>query len=137
VPDEPTQTPPSRGNEPEYKPARHWSKDKRFREAAKKVVHDEWTQGRAAKWYGVSRQRLNGRVKEYREEVERQRLGALSAELSGTVLDAAVRPLALQETRRVGTFEEFDARYFGQWICPDCGVHHEVPDFHDRMLDRS
>ena len=39
------------------------------------------------------------------------------------------------EDRRVGTFREFNERYFGNEICPDCGVHHETPGFHGEIMD--
>lgn len=42
----------------------------------------------------------------------------------------------LNETRRVPPPGEFVRMYFGNVICPDCGVHHEVPPFHDVMLDK-
>ncbi len=40
------------------------------------------------------------------------------------------------EHRRVPPPGEFIRMYFGGVVCPDCGVHHEVPPFHDLILDR-
>jgi hypothetical protein len=33
------------------------------------------------------------------------------------------------------SFDEFDQRYFGNMVCPDCGVHHPTPKFHREMAD--
>ncbi len=38
------------------------------------------------------------------------------------------------ETRRIMPPGQFVRTYFGDVICPDCGVHHDVPPFHDEIL---
>jgi len=120
--------------EPEYKPARNWSREKRFTEASKRVVHEDWSQARAATYYGVSRPRLNEHVAKYREKLEAQRQGARVPLAKGSEqIAAAIGPLGLNERRRVGTFDEFDRYYFGHWVCPDCEVHHEDPEFHTTL----
>lgn len=40
----------------------------------------------------------------------------------------------MTESRRVPPPHEFVRKYFGGVICPDCGVHHEIPAFHDEIL---
>lgn len=40
----------------------------------------------------------------------------------------------VEERRRIPPPSEFMRTYFGQVICPDCGVHHEVPGFHDEII---
>lgn len=42
----------------------------------------------------------------------------------------------LAEVRRIPPASEFIRTYFGNVICPDCGVHHEVPGFHDEIITR-
>lgn len=116
--------------EPKYAPARQWKRERRFAEAVRKVVNEQWSQARAAEYYGVSRPRLNEHVKRFREAHDQQARLEQAEQLAGTVLAGAVSPLGLNEKRRVGTFEEFDRRYFGHWVCPDCRVHHETPEFH-------
>lgn len=38
------------------------------------------------------------------------------------------------ERTRVPDFEEFDRIYFGNLVCPDCGVHHPTPGFHSEIM---
>ena len=112
--------------DPTFAPAKRWTRERRFAEAVKKVVEDDWSQARAAEYYGVSRPRLNEKVKRHRE----------GEDLAEKVGAAAVSPLGLQERKRVPkTIGEFDDYYFGHWICPDCGVHHPRPGFHDEIWD--
>tara|TARA_B100000029_G_scaffold203765_1_gene201812 strand:+ start:977 stop:2863 length:1887 start_codon:yes stop_codon:yes gene_type:complete len=109
------------------KPHKRWSKQRRFDAAVLRVLDDGWTQVEAAKEYDVSRQHLNKKVKETRLERE-VRVDEAKAKIK-------ISPLGLNEERRVGTFEEFDQRYFGHWICPDCDKHHDMPDFHRDMAE--
>lgn len=105
-----------------------WSRSRRLEAAVLRVLNEDWAQTEAADTYGVSRQSVNKHV-----GVERRKQAELEekqAELALRVTDAAKGPLGLPEERRVGTFEEFDERYFGRWICPDCEVHHPTPEFH-------
>ena len=41
----------------------------------------------------------------------------------------------LTETRRIPPFPDFVRKYFSNLECPDCGRHHELPDFHVQMMD--
>ena len=104
-----------------------WSKQRRFEAAVLRVLDDGWTQTEASKEYEVSRQHLNKKVKIAREERD-ARVDAAKARIN-------ISPLGLDEKRRVGTFEEFDQRYFGHWVCPDCDKHHEMPQFHRDMAE--
>lgn len=111
--------------EPTYKPARNWTRAKRFDEAVKRVVNEQWSQAKAAEYYGVSRPRLNEHVKMWREK-----------QLEQSVTAAAVSPLGLEERKRVPTtIQEFDDHYFSHWVCPDCETHHPRPKFHDEIWD--
>ena len=103
-----------------------WSKTRRFSAAVEKVIKNGWTQTEAAEDFGVSRQHLNKRVKEARLEEEKKVEKAKSA-----LSEGGPRPGPLDtQSRRVGTFEEFCSHYLQNWSCPDCGVHHDMPDFH-------
>jgi hypothetical protein len=46
-------------------------------------------------------------------------------------------PLGLNERRRVPSPVEFIERYFGNVVCPDCDVHHDVPEFHKQIISKS
>lgn len=99
-----------------------WSKVRRYKAAIAKVLNEGWTQAETAKEYGISRQHLNGRLKAAKVEAA-ERLAKAKQSIGSA-------PLGLNETRRVGTFPEFCDRYFQNWVCPDCRVHHEMPAFH-------
>lgn len=104
-----------------------WSKTRRYDGAIEKVLREGWTQKEAALVYGVSRQHLNTRVKKAREA------DAAAVEV------AKVAELERQVDAPVGDdfpdFETFFNTYFGGWVCPDCGVHHELPAFHKEISD--
>lgn len=110
------------------------NKSKRFAAGAVLVVDHGWTQANAAAEVGVSRPRLGPYVAQLRE-ARQKKVDEAKEQLAGGVLRSAVSPMGLQEKRRVGTFEEFDDRYFGNWGCPDCdGRHHERPGFHSDIM---
>lgn len=111
-----------------YAQARNWKKERCFAEATKRVVDEQWTISRAAEWYGVTRPRLSEKVK-----AERDRRAQVASDLEKGI--EPERPLVIRgEKRRVPPFEEFDRLYFGNLLCPDCGVHHETPDFHRDII---
>jgi hypothetical protein len=122
--------------EPKHAAAKNWSRQRRFDEAVRKVVYEHWTQAKAAEWYGVSRPRLNEKIRDYRAKLETaaDAVGGTGA-LAEQVVDAARGPLGLQERRRIPPFEEFDRMYFGRWVCPDCHVHHATPEFHREIAE--
>jgi hypothetical protein len=112
----------------QYQLARNWKKERCFAEAVKRVLDEQWTMSRAALYYGVTRPRLSEKVKAERERREQAKRDAEAG-----VPDQ--KPLVIKgERRRVPPFEEFDRLYFGNLICPDCGVHHETPDFHRDII---
>jgi hypothetical protein len=132
------------------------------------VLEGKLNQSEAARTYGVSRPRLNEKVKAHYAELKereersaeaavRRRLHAdpaspevqtqiqdetpdLSDELPGKGrLDCrpsipSPGPLSINEKRRIPPISEFVRRYFDGFRCFDCGVHHEVPAFHDEMM---
>jgi hypothetical protein len=123
------------GIEPKHKPAAAWSKDRRFREAAAKVLNEGWSQAKAAEFYGVSRNQLSVRMRKTRTEHElrmAQATAAIAAR-AGVGLDGVLNPLGIDERRRVPPPEDFDRMYFGHFICPDCGVRHDSPGFHSEI----
>ena len=138
-----------------------WSVQRRMAEAVRLVIEENWTQTAAADHCGVSRPRVNVNVKarravlaesERRSQAARQervdafdmaQLGPKPEPAPGAQLTVEFapsffeRPLVVSnETRRVPPPGEFIRKYFGTVICPDCGVHHEVPAFHDHILER-
>ena len=51
--------------------------------------------------------------------------------------DSGVSPesqLPVTEERRIPPPTEFQRLYFGGTVCPDCGVAHPIPDFHDEII---
>ena len=117
------------GANPKYKglPTSH-----RYQKALELVVVDGWPIAAAAREVGVSRPRLSEKVPDYRanHQAKVDQSKALAFENAGIGLG----PLGLQEKRRIGTFAEFDDRYFGNWRCPDCQKHHERPGFHEDII---
>lgn len=97
--------------------------DKRFAHGVKLVLDQGYTVSQAARLVGVSRHRLSEKV-----TAERKRRKEAAR--------AVLQPALVTETRRVGTFEEFDRRYFSRWTCADCARHHDMPDFHREIVDR-
>jgi transposase-like protein len=118
-------------------------KELRFREALRRIENGV-SVSQAARSMDLSRSQLNVRLAKARQE--KQEAQARAAEsLAGRRAragndievpeDGALRApaLGINERRRVGTFDEFDKRYFGNLVCPDCGVHHEKPGFHTEI----
>lgn len=118
-------------NGPKDKRLANLSKRRRIELAAQKVVHEKWTQVKAAEHYGVSRGSVN-------EECKKLRPGAEAALAEAQAIASSPNPRIENERRRIPPFEEFDGMYWGRWQCPDCEKHHERPDFHNeiqRFLD--
>jgi len=133
---------------------RSWTLPDRMREAVRLVMDEGIAQAEAARRCGVSRQRVNLNVREARElAAEREARAAAAREQRNlaiepvtdatTVPDLSDVPDApeqfegpiLKVARRIPTFREFNERYFSNEVCPDCGVHHETPDFHLQVMD--
>lgn len=106
-----------------------WSKDRRFEAAVKKVIDEGWTQTEAAETYGVSRQQLNLRVKNARQAFLDKVEAAKDAE------EKVEEKKGPDGRFDVPPFAEFFRMYFGGWTCPDCEVHHELPPFHEEIIE--
>lgn len=117
----------------DYPVTEDWSKDRRFREATKRVLLDGWTQTDAAVHYGVSRQQLNRRVRARRPDVQ-SKVEAARTEIAEKAKAQASSPLGLSERRRVPPPAEFHRKYFGHVVCPDCHTRHDMPAFHEEIL---
>jgi hypothetical protein len=140
-----------------------WTAQRRMAEAVRLVQDTGLSQSEAARRCGVTRARLNEHVQSHRkiaeeqaqrsEDARRERVEAFDRaqhspaeastpdsphEPSPIVLDEASEAVisVTNETRRVPPASEFMRMYFGQVVCPDCGVHHEVPAFHDEMITK-
>lgn len=109
-----------------------WSKNRRIEAAIDKVINSEWTQVEAAKKYGVSRQNLNLRVKKARVALAEKVLKAREDEAKRL---NRISTLSIENRRVPNNIKDFVQTYFTEWQCPDCGKHHEVPDFHMEISD--
>lgn len=106
-----------------------WSTQRRYERAIKGVLDEGWTISEAARKLGINRSNLSVRVKAARKEREEAERKAAEEMAAGK------RAVWVREERRVGTFEEFFNTYFTNWVCPDCQVHHDMPDFHREIID--
>jgi predicted XRE-type DNA-binding protein len=139
-----------------------WTRDRRMNEAVRKVVEDGMSQAEAARRLGVTRSRVNvnvNRIKKQQAETAARSEAALAErvaafEAGGVV--GGVDPLSgvgagpqevgpvppppsaepVFEVRRIQPPDVFLRDYFGAVVCPDCGVHHDVPGFHDEIISR-
>ena len=144
--------PKTKAQERMAKKYRGWNVQDRMAEAVKLSLDGGVSQSQAAIRCGVSRPRVNKNVQDARrvlrnaeERIEESRLEKVESfePFVGPVVPVepapAVRfdgpsPLDTQ-SRRVGSFREFNEHYFGNEVCPDCGVHHETPAFHGEVMD--
>lgn len=109
-------------------------KEVRFREALKRIDNGVPIAA-AARAMALSRSQVNVRLAKHREEkaaAQSRSADSLSGKAALTQKDYA----PVNEVRRVMSFDDFDERYFGGLICPDCGVHHETPQFHREITDK-
>ena len=110
---------------------------KRMDLAIQAVVAGEMNQSEAARHFGVTRSRLNENVRAARAKLDELQERSKVAAAERRAVDEPVpdRPLLVQnEVRRVPSFPEFVRKYFSNLECPDCGRHHELPDFHIEMM---
>lgn len=127
-----------------------WSPKRRMEAAQQRVIDDGLSISEAARIFGVSRPRLSERVNEYRNAiVEQQERSAAAREeraLSPTAAPGERLELApgedpvptltvSREARRVPPFPEFWQTYLSNTECPDCGVCHPLPGFHNELMD--
>lgn len=135
---------------------RGWATSERMKEAIRQHLEDGLSQSEAAKRLGVSRSRLNTNVGAARKRTEdaEARVAASRAEKVAAAPETAAvavtnesvvpqmivdspagsQPLLVQ-TRRVGTFREFNERYFGNEICLDVETPVATPDGWARLGD--
>jgi hypothetical protein len=102
-----------------------WSKARKFEAAEQAVLDEGMTQRAAAEKFGVSRQHLNVRLRDARRLMD-ERVDQAKREVAARA-DVASRPFP--------SFKVWFDRYFGGWVCPDCGVHHQLPDFHLEIVE--
>lgn len=116
--------------EPQHKPAKQWTTKRRYEAAIKGVLDDGETLNEMSRKFGVDRSHLTQRVADARDARQRR-------------AQKAREELAKDRAERLGvddefpSFKEFWDTYFAGTICPDCGVHHEFPEFHHEMIDAS
>lgn len=109
------------------------SPQKRMQTAVDRVLHEDISQAQAARECGVSASRLNQHVRKAREQNE-----AAEARSEQYAEKRAGRGTAgpLDDQKLVvPPIGEFVRKYFDGFVCWNCNVHHEVPKFHDEMLD--
>lgn len=133
----------------------------KYERAITLVLDEGFSISMAARKVGVSRPRLSEAVKERRELLAEQELRASNARRerveayeqsqadSRSLVDISqitdiglpeqpnagtAHPLDSQE-RRIPSFREFNRLYFTNEECPDCGEHHETPDYQLQMMD--
>ena len=132
---------------------RTWSVERRFAEGVRIALDTgiNVSQAEAARRVGVTRARLNEHVRSHgatlRAQADRSAI-ALARKRTDFVSrgegvsTAAVPPAELGTTDLsegpdgFPTFNEFVRKYFGSVVCPDCGVHHEIPPVHDKLMDQ-
>jgi hypothetical protein len=110
--------------------------------ALKKVVEENWTQAEAAREFGITRTKLNVKVREWREAMDlKQQRSAVAIAERTTVENTSANPdhqrglEVSNETRRIQPFPEFFDTYLAHTSCPDCGHPHPFPDFHKKMME--
>ena len=110
---------------------RKWPKKRRFAEGVRLIMDEGETQRKAAERMGVSRAQLLVHLKAAKEEreekVEKARAQAAEVVQGGVVVS--------NERRLIGSFQEWEQRYFGHMMCPDCDKRHAEPDFHREIVE--
>lgn len=121
---------------------------RRMELAVKAVLDRGLPVSEAARKYGLTRARVSQNVNKHRKAVKvlQDRAAAAAAERAAATLPVtadnvaekvsaqATSPVGLGEVRRIEPFPEFARKYFAELECPDCGRHHEIPGFHDEMM---
>ena len=136
-----------------------WDTSKRMNAAVEEVLAGQDVNLSAvARRYGVARPQLSKRVNELRVKLKKQgkRAEVARVERSGlTVVPGPPEPTLqvdqpgvqvverklfvpafTNEVIRVPPMRDFVRKYFmNKLICPDCGLKHEIPQFHDDLMD--
>lgn len=117
---------------------KHLPSKKRYEEALKLIDNEGWSQRAAAAAAGISRSRLNERIKEREAVAEEAAKMSVAASLERqTRRKEGEDPAPLDvrnELARVPPPDEFLRLYFGGWQCWDCGRPHEWLPFHDEIF---
>lgn len=110
------------------------SREDRFQHAVEEVMAGK-PLATTARFLELSRSQLYVKVNAARaaKADAQERSEATSEAKAGSDGTAVMGPVF--EKRRVPDFWEFDRLYFSGLVCPDCGVHHETPDFHKAIID--
>ncbi len=129
---------PTRKPAADRAPDKSWAskpKENRFREALKRIDAG-MPVATAARSMGLSRSQVNVRLKVARDEraAAQGRAADSLAGKANLTQNRTAGPLDDQKMR-VLPFDDFDQKYFGTLVCPDCGVHHETPGFHTEIAD--
>jgi hypothetical protein len=116
--------------------------------AVKAVLDGRYNVSESARQHGVTRARLSQQVGEKRRALadmdSRSKAAAAARQVEtapAIVPDAVIEGTVVPklevtgEARRIPPFPEFVRKYFGTLECPDCGRHHELPDFHVEMME--
>lgn len=104
-----------------------WSTDRKYKAAIDHILNDGWTISEASRKYGINRSHLSTRVKKAKE--------AREARVNAAKEEAFTPEQVKTPTEDRMPFPEWFERYFGTWICPDCEVHHAMPDFHEEISE--
>jgi len=103
--------------------------------ACRAVIETGATQTSAARDWGVSRPRLNEKVKAQRALNAEAQERSVETRLERAGAPSKEPALGLNERRRVPPPVEFNELYFNNVYCSDCGdIQHETPFFHKEML---
>lgn len=116
--------------------------------AVKAVLDGRYNVSESARQHGVTRARLSEQVGEKRRalaDMDSRSKAAAAARQVETAPAPVIEPVTegtvvpklevTGEARRIPPFPEFVRKYFGTLECPDCGRHHELPDFHVEMME--
>jgi len=137
----PNWEPKTKAEERMDKAFRNLSRSERMDRAVGAVLEGDLSVSAAARKFGVDRSACSRKVSGERKRREEQdeRSARARAENVAAVVDEPVREMLpdgpISESRRVGSFREFNDRYFSNEMCPDCDKHHDTPDFHLEVMD--
>ena len=104
-----------------------WSTDRKYKGAIGKVLDEDWTVSETARTFGLSRSHLSTRIAKAKDEREARVAVALTSTVTPIVTLVPVKDRL--------PFPVWFERYFGTWTCPDCLVHHALPDFHLEIIE--
>lgn len=118
---------------PKPKNSAYWEmpRNQRFQLAVQRVIKKRMSQRQAADEYGVSLSALNARVQKaqgHKDEAKDRRQAAAATKAN------LVLPTKTDVEDFIG-FVEWEEKYFGHFLCPNCQVRHDTPDFHKDIIE--